>query len=242
MADSSQQAPARTARPHKRDTGRTGAPAVRKRGLHARGILRRERLLDAAWRLLATRDLDALSLGDVARAGRVPVASAYHFYANIRAVYDALAERVASELLARHQAPLRRRPRTWRDVIDELIERGAGYFAANPPACRLLIGPHTPPELKFRDRQRDRLLACAFEEHIEAVFRLPDLPDRSAIFFRALEIADLMLCLSMVEHGSITLRMTVEAKRACVAYLAHYLPARLPRRGGRATLRRKVAG
>ncbi len=207
--------------------------ATRKRSYRARGIERRERLLDAAWALLATHELDAVSLADVACLARVPVGSAYHFYENIRAVYEALADRVAEQLLARHRSPLRRRARRWSDVVGELIDRGVRYFAGHPAACRLLIGPHTPPELKFRDRQRDRVLAEIFEQQLDAAFHLPRLPDRAGVFFRALEIADLMLCLSMVEHGTITAAMTVEAKRACIAYLATYLPATLPRRRAR---------
>ncbi len=204
--------------------------ATRKPSPRLRGIERRKRLLDAAWDLLATQELDTVSLADVARRARVPVGSAYHFYDNIRAVYEALAERVAGQLLVRHRSPLRRRPRRWSDVVEELIDRGVGYFSENPAARQLLIGPHTPPELKFRDRQQDRLLAEVFERQIDAAFRLPPLPDRAGVFYRALEIADLMLCLSMVEHGSITVAMTDEAKRACTAYLASYLPAVLPRR------------
>ena len=64
---------------------------------------------------------------------------------------------------------------------------------------------------------------------------------RTAIFFRAVEIADLMFSLSMLEHGAITPAMTEEAIRAVIGYLRTHLPATLPRRiagGGAFTHRR----
>jgi hypothetical protein len=53
------------------------------------------------------------------------------------------------------------------------------------------------------------------------------------MFFRAVEIADLMFSLSMLEHGSITPQMTEEAILAVTAYLGTHLPAALPRRAAR---------
>ncbi len=204
--------------------------ATRRKAPRARGLARRERLLDAAWSLLADRDLGAVSLADVAAHAGVPVGSAYHYYHDVREVYEALAARVAAQLLERHSAPLRRRPRRWAQVIEELIDRGVGYFNAHPAAARLLIGPQTPPQLKFRDRERDRVLAQVFESQVDARFALPRSEERSAVFFRALEIADLMLSLSIVDDGVITPAMAAEAKRACIAYLGSYFPALLPRR------------
>ncbi len=204
--------------------------ATRRKAPRARGLARREQLLDAAWSLLAERDLGAVSLVDVAARAGVPVGSAYHYYDDVREVYEALAARVAAQLLERHAAPLRRRPRRWAQVIEELIDRGVAYFNAHPAAARLLIGPQTPPQLKFRDRERDRVLAQVFEAQVDARFELPRLAARSALFFRALEIADLMLSLSIVDAGVITPAMTAEAKRACIAYLGSYFPATLPRR------------
>jgi hypothetical protein len=59
---------------------------------------------------------------------------------------------------------------------------------------------------------------------------LPRGSGRTATFFRAVEIADLMFSLSMLEHGSITPQMTEEAIRAVTGYLKTHLPASLPRR------------
>lgn len=67
-------------------------------------------------------------------------------------------------------------------------------------------------------------------QQIERRFVLPERKDRTALFFRAIEIADLMFSLSVLEHGAITGPMTEEAVRAVSAYLRTHFPASLPRR------------
>ena len=100
--------------------------------------------------------------------------------------------------------------------------------SATATRVQLLISPKTPPQLKLRDRQSDRRIAGLFEAQIGSLFALPSRPDRTGIFFRAVEIADLMFSLSMLEHGSITPAMTEEAVRAVTGYLLRHFPAKLP--------------
>jgi len=73
-------------------------------------------------------------------------------------------------------------------------------------------------------------LGKLYEQHVEHFFVLPPIADRSRIFFRAVEIADLMFSLSVIEHGTITRAMCAEADRAGIAYLESYLTTGLPRR------------
>ncbi|HEV2442031.1 MAG TPA: TetR/AcrR family transcriptional regulator [Steroidobacteraceae bacterium] len=202
----------------------------RKRSLHARGIERRTILLESARALLAERDLDQVSLADVAARAGVPKSSAYHFYADIQHLYAALLARVQGELIRVLSQPLRGRFQTWPDVVTALTKRGAAFYMANSAARQLQIGPKTPPALKLHDRRSDIAIARLHEEHIASVFELPPIANRPQLFYRAVEIADLMFCLSMLEHGSLTKDMCREAGRAASAYLAIYLPAALPYR------------
>lgn len=197
----------------------------RKRSWHARGIERRRLLLESARALLAERDLDEVSLGDVAARAGVPKSSAYHFYADMQALYAALLVSVQEELTEVLSQPLRGRFETWQAVVTALTKRGAAFYKANPAAQQLQIGPKTPPALKLYDRQSDIAIARLYEDHIGSVFELPPISNRSRLFYRAIEIADLMFCLSMLEHGTLTKDMCREADRAASAYLAIYLPA-----------------
>jgi AcrR family transcriptional regulator len=203
---------------------------TRKRSLRARGIERRQKLLASARELLETREIDAISLGDVAAHADVPKGSAYHFYADIKDLYSALLAQIEEEMLVDHRAPITAQVSCWQDVIRVMIERGLRCFERDAAARQLLIGPKTPPDLKMQDRRSDLALAKVFEDQVAACFELPPLDNRSVIFFRALEIVDLMFSLSMIEHKCITPEMNQEAIRASIAYLESYFPKKLPKR------------
>ena len=208
------------------------ARTIEKASFRTPGIVRRKRLLDAARALLSKRGLDEIGLTDVARAARIPKGSAYHYYGDILDLYVQLIAVMGEEMLQDVRRPIRgRAPGCWSDVIAALVRRGAHYFVHDRAARQLLISPKTPPALKLKDRQSDKQIARTFEEQIERRFVLPALEDRTAIFFRAVEIADLMFGLSMLEHGAITPRMTEEAVRGVVGYLRAHLPEKLPKRG-----------
>jgi AcrR family transcriptional regulator len=203
---------------------------TRKSSLRTRGIKRRQKLLASARKLLETRELDALSLGDVADHADMPKGSAYHFYSDIKDLYARLLEEIEQEMLMEHRAPIDEPLRGWQDVMRVMIKRGAQYFERDAAARQLLIGPKTPPELKIQDRRSDLALGRVFEEQVGGLYELPALHNRSVIFFRALEIVDLMFCLSMIEHKCITPEMNEEAVRASIAYLECYIPKKLPKK------------
>lgn len=203
---------------------------TRRKSPQARGIERRRRLLESARALLAVRELNELTLSDVAAHAKVPKGSAYFFYDDIEDLYASLQELQHEELIGVLKQPLRKRMRRWQDVIAALNARGMQYYSRNPAARQLQIGPKTSPDLKLRDRQSDVALGRLYEQHLDGFFVLPPLADRSRVFFRAVEIADLMFSLSVLESGTITAAMCAEADRAAIAYLESYLTAKLPRR------------
>lgn len=216
------------------------ARALEKTSFRTPGIVRRKRLLGAARTLLSQRDLDEIGLADVARAARIPKGSAYHYYRDILDLYVQLIAVMGEEMLQDVRRPIRgRAPACWSDIVAALVRRGAHYFIRDRAARQLLISPKTPPALKLKDRQSDKQIARLFEEQIERSFVLPALEDRTAIFFRAVEIADLMFGLSMLEHGAITPQMTEEAVRGVVGYLRAHLPDKLPK-CGRGPARRRA--
>jgi AcrR family transcriptional regulator len=203
---------------------------TRKGTQRVRGIARRRLLLESARALLETRELDEISLGDVAAHAGVPKGSAYHFYEDIKDLYTALLAVTEEELLTAQRLPITDRITSWPDVVRILIGRGVQHYANNPASRQLQIGPKTPPDLKLRDRRSDERLGGIYQEQLQAFFELPEIPNRSRVFFHAVEIADLMFGLSVLENGEITPEMSEEATRAAVAYLRLYLPEKLPRR------------
>ena len=196
----------------------------------ARGLQNRRRMLEAARKLLETHDLRDIALADVAEAAGVATSSAYHFYADMEELLTHLQTRIQGELIDIVLRPLRQPVASWQDVISRLNGRGVRFYNSDAAARQLQIGPRIPPELKMRDRRSDAAIGSAYEQHVGRHFVLPALPQRSQIFFRAVEIADLMFCLSLMDDSSITAEMQAEAGRACIAYLGTYLPVTLPRR------------
>lgn len=194
----------------------------------ARGRLRRKLLLDAAQDLLQTHELDAISLSDVAELAGVPKGSAYHFFASIAEVYSELTKRISEEICEDQRRPITRPIASWQDVFAECVERGADFFNCNIASKQLILGPKSPPEIKRSDRQNDYEIGRCVQENIALFYALPEFPNRDAIFFRAVEIADLMFCLSVLEHDTITPEMTAEAVKAGNAYLSLYVPPYLP--------------
>jgi AcrR family transcriptional regulator len=207
--------------------------STRKSTLRKNGIARRQQLLHAARTLLETRELDQISLGEVAAEAKIPKGSAYHFYGDIKDLYASLLDSMEAELLAALDAPVKQRVRKWQELVELLNERGVAFLSASRASAQLLIGPKVPTDLKLRDRQNDAAVGRIYERHIDSIFELPQIPARSTIFFRAVEIADLMFSLSVLEHGSITPEMAQEASRAMCAYLRCYIPEKLPRRSAR---------
>jgi AcrR family transcriptional regulator len=204
--------------------------STRKSTLRKNGIARRQQLLRAAETLLESHDLDAISLGDVAAAAKVPKGSAYHFYADIKDLYAALLAGVSEKLIAVLDAPLRGKVRDWQHVIELLTRRGVNFYAGSRASTQLQIGTKVPTDLKLRDRQNDAAIGGIYERQIAARFELPDFPNRAGVFYRAVEIADLMFMLSVMEHGHITADMGQEASKAMCAYLRCYIPEDLRRR------------
>ena len=190
-----------------------------------RGRARRTALVEASRRLLQAREIEEISLTDVADEAGIPKSSAYHFFGQVTEVYEAAASVMEAELYD-HMAAVDTRPcRDWRQVVTRFVRHGVSFFNGNRDAMQLLIGPRTPSAIKLKDRQADFAIAELLRDRIARRSQLPELADTPELFFRAIEIADLFFGLSVIRHGHITEEFDSEAGRAACAYLSIYLPA-----------------
>jgi AcrR family transcriptional regulator len=190
----------------------------------ARGLERRKALTAACRALLARHHVGQFGLAEVAVEAGVPKTSVYHFFARIEDLLAAVAVDVAGELLDWLAQPMDGAFAAWSDVVRAFAERGRAFYAKNPAALEIQLGPFAPADIKNRDRENDVSVGLAQRAAIERHFVVPDLADLDGAFFRAIEIADLMFMLSVREHGGLTEFYTQEAARAAIAYLALYLP------------------
>ena len=192
--------------------------------MYARGIERRERLLDTAEDLLSQRDLRSISLKEIAEAAGVSTSSAYHFYGSAEEVWAELAHRfgrLLEEAITRPH-PARHR-KNWQSLWEACIDRAVRIYQEHPAYQKLILGGQAPPAIKLADRDHDAqlgdLLVKTFIEH----FGFQPFPGCERIFFIAVEIVDLILSLSVIREGTISGEMAAEAKLASRAYLAEYL-------------------
>lgn len=187
------------------------------------GRERRDALLNAAESLLSERDIEAISFRDIAARAKIPEGSAYHFFANRFDIFTALAERLSRVFIEAHSRPVPAKKRaSWQTLAEHLVDVGVRVYRDNPPARKLLIGGKTPPEVKQSDRINDRAVAEVMYDVFALHIDIPDDPALRDAFYYFIEITDLILTLSMIEHGKITRKMVNEAKRAGSGYLASY--------------------
>jgi AcrR family transcriptional regulator len=192
----------------------------------ARGRARRTVLLDAARALLAERTLDAISLVMVAERAGIPVSSAYHFFPEVGELWKDLTRAIAVDMAAETTVfP----PATgWEELIGLFLARSRDVFNNDPAACQLMLGPHTPPQIKHAGCKEDLRFGAALWRAVSAQFALTALANEE-LFFKAILIADLFFALSVADSGRITPEVLGEARLAMCAYLRLYLPVRLAR-------------
>ncbi len=199
--------------------------------MYAKGITRREALIDTAAELLESHSVDDISLKLIADTAGIAVGSAYHFYQNANEVFAALARRFGTEFAGVVAAPYSPdEASSWQSMWCAAIDRGVALYEKKPAYARLIIGGQAPSEIKLSDRENDERIGELFVEIVRRKFEFPDFPKRNRIFFIAVEIVDLILSLSMIRLGHISKNMSDEAKRASIAYLRTYLPETLPER------------
>jgi AcrR family transcriptional regulator len=188
-----------------------------------RGRDRREAILQATYDLLCERPVENISFRDIADKAGIPEGSAYHFFANRFDIFSALAKKLSGLFIDAHRRPIPAAKRTSREALAAyFVDVGVRVYRRNPPALQLLIGGKTPPEVKQSDRINDRDVANVMYEVFTQHFALPDSTETRDAFYYFIEITDLILTLSMIEHGRITAAMIREAKRAGISYLSTY--------------------
>jgi len=196
----------------------------------ARGVERRKKLIQATRDLLCDHHVGQFGLAEVAALAGVPKTSVYHFFPRVEDLLGALAVEVAQDLLAWLDRPIEGSFEEWSQIVAAFADRARAFYDQARAALEIQLGPHTPADIKNRDRQNDMSVAILLKRLMDNHFIVPDLPDIDDAFFRAIEIADLMFMLSVREHDALTDFYVAEAARAANAYLELYLPRILPRR------------
>jgi AcrR family transcriptional regulator len=196
-----------------------------------RGNTRRKQLLDAAESLLKKTPVEELSFKQISEKAGVPEGSAYHFFANRYDLLAALANQVAEQFGEGFRDVIPGEDFvSWHELADTLVDRAVKMYRANPAATQIWLSGRTPAQVRLADHVSDAAVSGVIHDIFDEIFVLPELPSSYDPFFFFLELCDVPLSLSVIEHGKITDEMIEEAKRAGKGYLSTYLPPVLERR------------
>ena len=190
-----------------------------------RGNVRRKLLLDAAIQLLETTPIEELSFKQVSTKAGVPEGSAYHFFANRYDLLAALASQLAQGFADAYSQPIAREDiHNWHDLADLIVDRAVAMYRSSNVASQIWLSGRTPAQVRLADHVSDRAVSGFLFSIFDSLFVMPELPRDSDPFFFFLELCDVPLSISMIEHGEIRDDMVEEAKRVGKGYLSTYLP------------------
>jgi AcrR family transcriptional regulator len=182
-------------------------------------------LLDAADSLLQTRDINEISLYDVAHAAGVPPTSAYHFFPTKESVFLALAERYLRKMHAALDAPMDLTGiERWQDLVALRYNRVVDYFNASLCARKLFMGTALLSDIKTLDFQDMDNSAEGYYRLMDRYFDMPYVRDPAFKFSVTFAIHDGVWATSYAKHGHITQEFAREGLRAALAYLSTFLP------------------
>lgn len=203
----------------------------KRKHVQERGNARRKQLLDAAEELLATTPIEELSFKQISEKAGVPEGSAYHFFANRYDLLAALANHVAHKFGDEYRKPIPSgQVNSWHDLADLMVDRAVKIYRSSHVASQIWLSGRTPAQVRLADHVSDKAVSSILYEIFDSVFVMPELPSTFDPFFFFLELCDVPLSISVIEHGKITDEMIEEAKRVGKGYLGTYLPPVLEKR------------
>lgn len=207
-----------------------------RRGPQARGLARRQQLEDAAEILLETREVDEISLTDVANQAGIPVASSYSFYGNVNDLFARLLVKHTEQMFNEVERAIAEfEADTWQEIIEQLVDGIALHLRQSPTLQRLRLSGRALPEIRYAaDRPTGADFAERLRALIDAKFALPEIEGGKRPFVIMLDMTEAILVSEYIRSRSIPPGIGREAKWAALAYLKLYIPEFLPRRAAQA--------
>lgn len=194
-----------------------------------RSRLRSIAILDATDRLLKERNIETISMYDIAREARMPAPSVHYLFPTVDSVYVKLAERYMlqfAETSAKHLKETA--AKTWQESIRNELERGRRRYNENRGAMELLLGPRLGRKVELQDIRNNDAIAQSILDRLAHNYGLPRLPDLRRKLSLGITISDAFWSRSYIENGRIDDEAFEESVRAYIAYLRLYLPEHLP--------------
>ncbi len=191
---------------------------------------RLKRIRTAALTLASKRDLNSISIYDIAREASISTSTIYHHFPNIEVLLFDLMEEIFQEFeTVLLESISEDTIHSWQD-INRMIESGfVKHYNDSPLVQNVLFGQHCYVSMRTADAANDRKLGDMVANIYKKHFVLPELPAHVNVFTVALQIADKVYSMDHREGGVISIEMAHEAIVATESYLGAYLPKYLPK-------------
>jgi AcrR family transcriptional regulator len=197
-----------------------------RRPTQERGRQKFESILDAADRLLVSRDPAEISIYDLAAELNTSPPSIYHFFPDISLVFVALAERYLLEI-EQMSLDVDKSVANWQELIEIQFARIRTLYETRAPVRKILLGPGYSYEVRNRDLATTAVNASRLLELMKRRFEMPNVPDLLDRLVEMIVIGDALWMLSIHRHGKITPAGAELASRARIGYLRMILPESL---------------
>jgi AcrR family transcriptional regulator len=201
-----------------------------KRPQQERGVLRYNKLLDAAHALLTEHDLEEIGLYQIAEHAEVPPASAYHFFPTPGAVFLALTDRYHerfADLTLNLDMPEDGR---WQTLLKLRLAAAARVFNESLPMRKLLLGGYTTRDLVLSEAEFNERMASEMAGAYDKFFNMPPIRDVQRKYLVVLTLVDAIWRLSYARHRAISPAYMREAELVAVSYCRTFLPEVIERR------------
>lgn len=186
---------------------------------------KQDRIHSAMKSLVESRNINTISIYDVACEARMSASTIYNSYPNVEAIlYEMLDDILLGFNSVITEVSLNKEITTWQEVNRQLEMGFARYSENNSLILKMIYSQHQYVSVKEKEHLHDIELGERVFELYNNKFYLPMLPEDKNIFTVALQASDKIYHSYHNENGEMTKSNVSEAIILTQSYLGYYLP------------------
>jgi AcrR family transcriptional regulator len=207
---------------------RSATEPLRRTPSQHRSRVRVERILDAAGDLIAERGYEAITTSLIARRARVSPGSFYQFFADKRAVVQALSARNLALYGERLNAAMAERSHAhWWDVVETALGTYVQLCRALPRFRAVRFGDIVDVHLLDNEEDNDSVVAGHLASLLSSRFQLTDTPELRLALVVAVKIADALVRFAFTREAQGDENVLNQARQVLRSHLEAHVPGSL---------------
>lgn len=192
---------------------------------------RYQQIIEATEALLASANIEDLSLYDIARQAQIAPASVHYLFSTVAAIHIELSRlynrRMTDHMLARQRVLAATRQPSWQSWFRLLMREAVDLLNQHRPMAEVMLGP-TMHRLSYQAAmEMNAVFARATLEMLSQAYVLPDIPHHENHHMMSIVISEALWRSAYMQNGHIDDETFEESLRATVAYMRCFLPETL---------------